>query len=90
MIHEEDNIIKRSLRDYLIYIFDEIIINDKETLKSKEFVKQFIPSSLNLKIIQRKKPLFAAHQIESKIMDINNPIVHMMEVLVIKSKLKLW
>ena len=79
LIHEEDNIIKRSLRDYFDSSFDEIIINDKETLKkSKEFVKQFMPSSIkSLKLYKEKKPLFATHQIESKIMDINNPIVHL-------------
>ena len=61
LIHEEDNIIKRSLRDYFDSSFDEIIINDKETLKkSKEFVKQFMPSSIkSLKLYKEKKPLFA-------------------------------
>ena len=35
-----------------------------------------MPSSIKaIKLIQRKKPLFVEHQIESKIMDINNPIV---------------
>ena len=79
LIHEEDNIIKRSLRDYFDASFDEIIINDKDTLKkSKEFVKQFMPSSIkSLKLYKEKKPLFVTHQIESKIMDINNPIVHL-------------
>ena len=79
LIHEEDNIIKRSLRDYFDSSFDEIIINDKETLKkSKEFVKQFMPSSIkSLKLYKEKKPLFITHKIESKIMDINNPIVHL-------------
>ncbi len=79
LIHEEDNIIKRSLRDYFDASFDEIIINDKETLKkSKEFVKQFMPNSIkSLKLYKDKKPLFSSYQIESKIMDINNPIVHL-------------
>ena len=79
LIHEEDNIIKRSLRDYFDSSFDEIIINDKETLKkSKEFVKQFMPSSIkSLKLHKEKKSLFVTHKIESKIMDINNPIVHL-------------
>ncbi len=79
LIHEEDNIIKRSLRDYFDASFDEIIINDKETLKkSKEFVKQFMPSSMkSLKLYKDKNPLFVTHQIESKIMDINNPVVNL-------------
>ena len=78
LIHEEDNIIKRSLRDYFDSSFDEIIINDKETLKkSKEFVKQFMPSSIKSLKLYKEKPLFITHKIESKIMDINNPIVHL-------------
>ena len=60
LLHEEDNIIKRSLRDYFDSSFDEIIINDKETLKkSKEFVKQFMPSSIkSLKLHKEKKTTF--------------------------------
>jgi len=79
LIHEEDNIIKRSLRDYFDASFDEIMINDKEALKkSKEFVKQFMPNSIKaLKLYKEKKSLFTLHQIESKIMDINNPVVHL-------------
>ena len=79
LIHEEDNIIKRSLRDYFDSSFDEIIINNKETLKkSKEFVKQFMPSSIKaIKLYKEKKVAFVEHQIESKIMDINNPIVYL-------------
>ena len=79
LIHEEDNIIKRSLRDYFDASFDEIVINDKEALKkSKEFVKQFMPNSIKaLKLYKEKKSLFTSHQIESKIMDINNPVVHL-------------
>ena len=47
LIHEEDNIIKRCIRDYFDSSFDQILINDKETLKkSREIVKQFMPSSL--------------------------------------------
>ena len=33
LIHEEDNIIKRCLRDYFDSTYDEIIINEKNTLK---------------------------------------------------------
>jgi len=33
LIHEEDNIIKRCIRDYFDSSFDQILINEKETLK---------------------------------------------------------
>ena len=60
LIHEEDNIIKRCIRDYFDSSFDQILINDKETLKkSREIVKQFMPSSLkSVKNYTDKKPLF--------------------------------
>ncbi|MEE2695056.1 MAG: Rne/Rng family ribonuclease [Pseudomonadota bacterium] len=79
LIHEEDNIIKRCLRDYFDSSFDEILINEKETInKSKEIVKQFMPNSLkSLKLYKDKKPLFAAYGLEKKIISINNPIVYL-------------
>ena len=41
LIHEEDNIIKRCLRDYFDSTFNQILINDKDILKkSKEIIKQ--------------------------------------------------
>ena len=41
LIHEEDNIIKRSLRDYFDSSFDEIIINDKnELIKSWPYTRE--------------------------------------------------
>ena len=51
---------KRCIRDYFDSSFDQILINDKETLKkSREIVKQFMPSSLkSVKNYTDKKPLF--------------------------------
>ncbi|MFL2661589.1 MAG: ribonuclease E/G [Alphaproteobacteria bacterium] len=44
LIHEEDNLIKRCLRDYFDSTYNEILINDKNILKkSKEIIKQFMP-----------------------------------------------
>ena len=79
LIHEEDNIIKRSLRDYFDNSFDEVLINDKKTfLKSKEIVKQFMPQSIKfLKNYKEKNSLFMDYGIEKKIIDIYNPIVHL-------------
>ena len=79
LIHEEDNIIKRCIRDYFDSSFDQILINDKETLKrSREIVKQFMPSSLKaVKNYTDKKPLFSLFGIEKKIIGINNPIVNL-------------
>ena len=47
LIHEEDNLIKRCLRDYFDSTYDEVLINNKKTyLKCKEIVKQYMPQSL--------------------------------------------
>ena len=79
LIHEEDNIIKRCLRDYFDSSFNEILINEKNTLKkSKEIVKQFMPNSLKLlKFYNEKKPLFSSFGLERKIIGINNPTVNL-------------
>ena len=79
LIHEEDNLIKRCLRDYFDSTYDEILINDKKTLvKCKEIVKQFMPQSIKfLKQYKDKKPLFFKFGIEKKIIDINNPVVNL-------------
>ena len=79
LIHEEDNIIKRCIRDYFDSSFDQILINDKETLKkSREIVKQFMPSSLkSVKNYTDKKPLFSSFGLEKKIIGINNPTVNL-------------
>ncbi len=77
LIHEEDNLIKRSLRDYFDSSYESVLINNKLILsKCKDIVKQFMPNSVKkLKLYKDKKPLFFNHGIEKKIVDINNPNV---------------
>ncbi len=79
LIHEEDNIIKRSLRDYFDQSFDEILINEKKTfLKSKEIIKQFMPPSVKLlKLFKNQKSLFSTYEIEKQLLDVNNPVVYL-------------
>ena len=79
LIHEEDNIIKRFLRDYFDASYEEALINDKKIhQKSKEIVKQFMPQSVkNIKLYKEKKPIFFSYGVERKIIEINNPIVHL-------------
>ena len=78
LIHEEDNLIKRCLRDYFDSTYDEVLINNKKThLKCKEIVKQYMPQSLKfLKEYKDKKPLFLNLELK-KIIDINNPVVNL-------------
>ena len=77
LIHEEDNLIKRSLRDYFDASYESVLINNKLIFsKCKEIVKQFMPNSVKkLKLYKDKKPIFFNHGIEKKIVDINNPNV---------------
>jgi ribonuclease E len=77
LIHEEDNLIKRCLRDYFDASFESVLINNKLILsKCKEIVKQFMPNSVKkLKLYKDKKPIFFNYGIEKKIIDINNPNV---------------
>ena len=76
LIHQESDIIKRSLRDYFDSSFDEILVNEKNTLKkSREIIKQFMPGSSKLiNFYDDKKPLFAKFGLEKKIIGINNPV----------------
>ena len=79
LIHEEDNIIKRSLRDYFDQTFDEILINDQKTFsKSKQIIKQFMPSSVKLlKLFKNEKSLFSKYEVEKQLLDVNNPVVYL-------------
>ena len=79
LIHEEDNIIKRCLRDYYDSTYSEVLVNEKSTLKkSREIIKQFMPNSVkSLKIYNDKKPLFTNFGLEKKIIGINNPTVNL-------------
>ncbi len=79
LIHEEDNIIKRCLRDYYDSTYSEVLVNEKSTLKkSREIIKQFIPNSVkSIKMYDDKKPLFTNFGLEKKIIGINNPTVNL-------------
>ena len=79
LIHEEDNIIKRCLRDYYDSTYSEVLVNEKSTLKkSREIIKQFMPNSVkSLKMYNDKKPLFTNFGLEKKIIGINNPTVNL-------------
>ena len=56
LIHEEDNIIKRSLRDYFDSSLTKLL-TIRNPKKSKEFVKQFVKFHKSYQIIQKKKSL---------------------------------
>ena len=69
LIHQEGDVIIRSIRDNLRKSIDEIIIDDQISyVKAKQYIEQVKPDFLpNLKLYHNTIPLFNFYQIESQI-----------------------
>jgi ribonuclease E len=69
LIHQEGDVIIRSIRDNLRKSISEIIIDDQVSfIKAKQYIEQVKPDFLhNLKLYKSAIPLFNFHQIESQI-----------------------
>ena len=69
LIHQEGDVIIRSIRDNLRKSIDEIIIDDQISyIKAKQYIEQVKPDFLpNLKLYNNTIPLFNYYQIESQI-----------------------
>lgn len=69
LIHQEGDVIIRSIRDNLRKSISEIIIDDQVSyVKAKQYIEQVKPDFLpNLKLYNSPIPLFNLHQIESQI-----------------------
>lgn len=69
LIHQEGDVIIRSIRDNLRKSIGEIIIDDQISyVKAKQYIEQVKPDFLpNLKLYNNTIPLFNFHQIESQI-----------------------
>ncbi len=79
LIHEEGDIIKRSLRDVFTPDIEEIWVEGESIFKStKEFMKILMPSQAK-KIKQYKgiEPLFMANQVENQLEAIHSNIVQL-------------
>lgn len=79
LIHEEGDIVKRSLRDVFTPDIEEIWVEGEAVFKSaKEFMKMLMPAQAK-KIKQYKgaEPIFVAHQIEQQLESIHNNIVQL-------------
>ena len=79
LIHQEGDIIKRSLRDVFTADIEEIWIEGDKIFKStKEFMKTLMPSQVK-KIKQYKgaESLFQAHQVESQLEAVHSNIVQL-------------
>lgn len=69
LIHQEGDVITRSIRDNLRKSISEIIIDDHVSyIKAKQYIEQVKPEFLpNLKLYNNTIPLFNFYQIESQI-----------------------
>lgn len=78
LIHEEANLIKRSIRDVYTRDIEEILVEGEEGYRAaKEFMKTLTPS--HAKKVQRYKdesiPLFHRYQVESQLDAMHSPTV---------------
>ena len=69
LIHQESDVITRSIRDYLRKDITEILVDDSDVyIKAKNFIEQVKPDYLSrIKLYQDAVPLFNRYQIENQI-----------------------
>ncbi|HKJ73031.1 MAG TPA: Rne/Rng family ribonuclease, partial [Alphaproteobacteria bacterium] len=79
LIHEEGNLIKRSIRDLYSKDIDEVLVEGDEGYRTaKEFMRMLMPS--HAKVVQPYKeniPLFARYQVEGQLDSMFSPTVHL-------------
>ncbi|MBF0563196.1 MAG: Rne/Rng family ribonuclease, partial [Alphaproteobacteria bacterium] len=80
LIHEEANLIKRSIRDIYSRDIDEIIVDGEEGYRlAKDFMKMLTPS--HAKKVQRYKdegmPLFQRYQVSAQLDAMHSPVVQL-------------
>ena len=77
LIHEESNLIKRTLRDSYTNDIEEIWVEGAEAFKmTKAFMKMLMPQKLKqLKEYKKPTPLFQAYNIEGQIEELHDPNV---------------
>ncbi|MCP4327421.1 MAG: Rne/Rng family ribonuclease [Alphaproteobacteria bacterium] len=80
MIHEEANLIKRSIRDLYSRDIDEILVEGTEGYRvAKDFMRKLTPS--HAKRVQPYRdetiPLFHRYQVESQIDSIHSPVIQL-------------
>ena len=80
LVHEEANLIKRSIRDLYNKDIDEVLVEGEEGYRTaKDFMKAMVPS--HAKRVQQYDdpvyPLFFRYQVENQIDAIHNPVVQL-------------
>ena len=79
LVHQENHIIKRVIRDYFSNELSEILIEGDEAFKlGKSFMKTLIPSKVKLiKKYKENLPIFNFYDVETQISHIFNPEVEL-------------
>jgi ribonuclease E len=79
LIHEEANLIKRSLRDLYTNDIDEILVEGEDGYKtSKDFMRMLIPShARKIKRYGERVPMFINYQIENQLDELHRPEVEL-------------
>jgi ribonuclease E len=79
LIYQEDNIIKRAIRDLYTKDITEVVVEGEEGYKAaKDFMKKLMASHIKRVIhYQDKSPIFIAHQIERQIEQMHSPMVQL-------------
>jgi len=78
LVHEEGNLVRRSIRDIYSREIEEIVVSGDEGYKlARDFMKMMIPSHVKrVKEYDEKQiPLFNRYQVESQISEIGDPVV---------------
>jgi ribonuclease E len=77
LVHEEGNLIRRSIRDIYSRDIDEVVVAGEEGFKNaRDFMKMMIPSH-GKRVVHYtdKMPLFSRYQVEHQITQMAEPIV---------------
>ena len=79
LIHEEGNLLKRSIRDYFTSDLTKVIVNDKKAFKTaKDIMKFFMPGFTKFMTLEdddTKTSLFSSEKIETQINQMHKPVV---------------
>ncbi len=80
LIHEEANLIKRSIRDLYSKEISEILVEGEDGYRlAKDFMRMLVPShAKNVKSYKDSSaPLFYSHGIEKQLDDVHDPVVRL-------------
>ena len=77
LIYEEEDLVKRAIRDLFDKDFDNVLVEGEEGYRSaRDFMRMIMPSqSKKIQLYKANAPLFARHGVEDLISKIYSPVV---------------